>query len=169
MLTYRVMEVLFCADTAWEINLNRNRQWFNELELGKVLCAWGSFKRFSLRWEVRERKNVLKQEWWSAKATEEEMGNGATGAAVSLNALRTLTRQLIRMCCTRETTKSCRKVLQVCMRNTAWSHSRYMSKGPSKFPPRPAQCCGAAAVAGACSTWEVQPEAVSPAAAPHLL
>lgn len=36
ILTHRTLVILFSADTPCEISLSRNRQWFNQLELGKI-------------------------------------------------------------------------------------------------------------------------------------
>lgn len=46
------------VDAAQEINLNRNRQWFNELIFGKSIARVRKCKRFS-GWDVKERKKEL--------------------------------------------------------------------------------------------------------------
>lgn len=136
MLTYRSIVILFSADTTWEINLIRNRQWFNELDLGKVLCVWGSFKRFSLRWEVKKRKKVLRPGVMMSKSNWEGVGNNWSYRLSSIiectaDVNKTADLNVLQE---RETTKSCRKVLKVWVGNMAGCCSRYMSKGPPKSP-----------------------------------
>lgn len=167
MLTYRIIVILFSADTTWEINLIRNRQWFNELDLGKVLCVWGSFKRFSLRWEVKKRKKVLRPGVTMSKCNWEGVGNSWSYRLSNIIA------------CTEDVNKTAdlnalqerdNEKLQERVKSLSgeygWMLFQIHEQRPTKISFGHAQRSRAAVVAGGCSKWEVQPEAVSPAAAP---
>lgn len=81
---------------------------------------------------------------------------GATGSPVSLNALKMLARQLTWMCCPRERQQ---KVAGRCYKFAWGIHFDPIpdihGQRPTKISLSHTQCCRAAAVAGACSTWEV--------------